>query len=217
MLNRWFISLQATEVLPPDSNSKVFDDACGIGTVTAEVKKAFPDIPVLAIDSAPGMLEVFNRKAKKHHFKNVETRLLDGGDLTGTYIHTPSRNVNLVYVLKAHFSLFFFLSFFSLFFPFLFLVQTSSKRRPRAKLTHPRRRLRQLHTRFRLHFHRPRPQRFRLHQRALPRHRPWRCFGHEHLGRPVSPEHWEPVGQSLPDSASGLQSTHGHEPDMVEA
>lgn len=77
-------TLQATHVLPPDSSSTVFDDACGIGTVTAEVKKHFPEIPVLAIDSSAGMLKVYNRKAKKHGFKNVKTRLLDGGNLTGT-------------------------------------------------------------------------------------------------------------------------------------
>lgn len=75
--------IQATQVVPPDSSSTVFDDACGIGTVTAEVKKHFPDIPVLAIDSSAGMLEVFNRKVKKHNLKHVKSRLLDGGDLVG--------------------------------------------------------------------------------------------------------------------------------------
>lgn len=84
-------NLQATQVLPPDSSSKVFDDACGIGSVTAEVKKSFPDIPVLAIDSSAGMLKVFDRKVKKHDLKNVEARLLDGGNLTGI----PPTTINL--------------------------------------------------------------------------------------------------------------------------
>lgn len=36
------------------------------------------------------MLEVVNRKAKKHGWKNVETKLLDGGDLNGASIlHDP--------------------------------------------------------------------------------------------------------------------------------
>lgn len=78
-------TLQATQIVPPDSSSKVFDDACGIGTVTAEVKKSYPEIPVLAIDSSAGMLEVFNRKVKKHGLKDVEARLLDGGKLTGMF------------------------------------------------------------------------------------------------------------------------------------
>lgn len=76
--------------MPPNSSSAVLDDGCGLGTVTAEVKKSLPDLPVLAIDSSAGMLEVVNRKVKKHDWKNVETKLLDGGDLTGTIIlHDP--------------------------------------------------------------------------------------------------------------------------------
>ncbi|ERF74246.1 hypothetical protein EPUS_03436 [Endocarpon pusillum Z07020] len=77
---------QATQTLPPDSSSAVLDDACGIGTVTAEVKKSFPDISVLAIDSSAGMLKAYNRKAKKHDFKNVTTRLLDGGNVSSDSI-----------------------------------------------------------------------------------------------------------------------------------
>ena len=78
-----FCVIQATEIVPPDSSSAVFDDACGIGTVTAEVKKHYPDVPVLAIDSSAGMLEVFDHKVKKHDFKHVKSRLLDAGDLVG--------------------------------------------------------------------------------------------------------------------------------------
>ena len=74
---------QATNTVPPDSSSVVLDDGCGLGTVTAEVKKSFPDLPVLAVDSAAGMLKAFDRKAKKHDWKNVETKLLDGGEMTG--------------------------------------------------------------------------------------------------------------------------------------
>ena len=77
---------QATQTLPPTSSSAILDDGCGIGTVTAEVKKAYPDLSVLAIDSSAGMLEAVNRQAKKHDWKNVTTRLLDGGDLTGISI-----------------------------------------------------------------------------------------------------------------------------------
>ena len=75
--------VQATNTVPPSSSSVVLDDGCGLGTVTAEVKKSFPDVPVVAIDSAAGMLNNLNRKAKKHDWKNVETKLLDGGDMTG--------------------------------------------------------------------------------------------------------------------------------------
>ena len=74
---------QATTAVPPSSSSVVLDDGCGLGTVTAEVKKSFPDLPVIAIDSAAGMLKALHRKAKKHDWKNVETKLLDGGELTG--------------------------------------------------------------------------------------------------------------------------------------
>lgn len=69
---------------PPDGSSKVLDDACGTGIVTAEVKKSYPDVPVLAIDSSAGMLKVFEGKMEELGFKNVETRLLNGGNLTGT-------------------------------------------------------------------------------------------------------------------------------------
>ena len=61
----------------------VLDDGCGLGTVTAEVKKSFPDVPVTAVDSAAGMLKALHRKAEKHDWKSVETKLLDGGDMTG--------------------------------------------------------------------------------------------------------------------------------------
>ena len=74
---------QATNTVPPSSSSVVLDDGCGLGTVTAEVKKSFPDVPVVAIDSAAGMLNNLDRKAKKHAWKNVETKLLDGGNMTG--------------------------------------------------------------------------------------------------------------------------------------
>ena len=66
----------------------MFHDACGSGTVTIEVKKRFPDIPVLAIDSSAGMLEVLNRKIQHHDFKNVTTKHLDAGDLTGMCLHS---------------------------------------------------------------------------------------------------------------------------------
>lgn len=72
----------ATDTVPPSSSSLVLDDGSGAGPVTFEVKKAFPDVSVLATDSSAGMLKAFDRKAKKHHWKNVETKLLDGGDLT---------------------------------------------------------------------------------------------------------------------------------------
>ena len=97
-------AFQATHIVPPDSSSKVFDDACGIGTVTAEVKKHYPDIPVLAIDSSAGMLEVFNRKVKKHGLKDVEARLLDGGKLTGMFC------LRLVQLTSIYLRLFFRLS-----------------------------------------------------------------------------------------------------------
>ena len=77
---------QATQNLPPTLSSAILDDGCGIGTVTAEVKKAYPDLSVLAIDISAGMLDAVNRQAKKHDWKNVTTRLLDGGDLTGIFI-----------------------------------------------------------------------------------------------------------------------------------
>lgn len=73
----------------------VLDLGCGAGPVTVEVKKSFPDVFVLAIDPAAGMLKVFDRKAKKHDWKNVETKLLDGGDLNGSpaILHVPSKRL----------------------------------------------------------------------------------------------------------------------------
>ena len=65
---------QATQNLPPTSSSAILDDGCGTGTVTAEVKKAYPDLSVLAIDISAGMLDAVNRQAKKHDWKNVTTR-----------------------------------------------------------------------------------------------------------------------------------------------
>ena len=71
----------------------VLDDGCGLGTVTVEVKKSFPDLDIIAVDSSAGMLEVVNRKAKEHGWNNVVTKLLDGGDMTGTRIlHDPLLN-----------------------------------------------------------------------------------------------------------------------------
>ena len=77
---------QATQTVPPTSSSAVLDDGCGLGIVTVEVKKSFSDVHVLATDFSAGMLEAVNRKAERHGWKNVETKLLDGGDLTGTNI-----------------------------------------------------------------------------------------------------------------------------------
>ena len=54
--------------------------------MTAAVKQSFPDLSIVAVDSSAGMLDAFNRKAKKHGWKNVETKLLDGGDMTGTHV-----------------------------------------------------------------------------------------------------------------------------------
>ena len=89
--------VQATETLPPNPSSVVLDDGCGLGTVTAEVKKYFPDLSIVAIDSSAGMLDVVNRKAKKHDWKNVVTKLLDGGDMTGTRIlHDPFLNEHYI-------------------------------------------------------------------------------------------------------------------------
>ena len=75
----------------------VLDDGCGLGTVTAEVKKSFPDLSIVAIDSSAGMLDVVNRKAKQHDWKNVVTKLLDGGNMTGTRIlHDPLLNQHYI-------------------------------------------------------------------------------------------------------------------------
>ncbi|KAL6720789.1 hypothetical protein ACLMJK_002714 [Lecanora helva] len=71
-----------TQTVPPNPSSVVLDGACGLGTVTAEVKKAFPNLHVLAIDSSTGMIEAINRHANSRAWQNVETKVLDGGDLT---------------------------------------------------------------------------------------------------------------------------------------
>ena len=66
------------------------DDGCGLATVTAEVKKSFPDLDIVVVDSSAAMLDVVNRKAKEHGWKNVVTKIMDSGDLTGTRIlHDP--------------------------------------------------------------------------------------------------------------------------------
>ena len=79
-----------TQTVPPNSSSTVLDDGCGVGSVTAEIKKSFPELKIVAIDSSAGMLDALNRKGKKHGWKNVEKKLLDGGDMTGTHVlHYP--------------------------------------------------------------------------------------------------------------------------------
>ena len=80
-------SVQATQTLRPDPSSRFLDDGCGRGTATLEVKKSYPDASVVAVDNAAGMLEHFDERVKKHDWKNVSTKQLDGGDLTGTYFH----------------------------------------------------------------------------------------------------------------------------------
>lgn len=90
---------QATQVLPPNSSSAALDSGCGLGTVTAEIKKSFPDLSVLAIDSSAGMLKAVDRKTKEKNWKNVLTRLLDGRDLTGTPIlHKSQRALHSDYL-----------------------------------------------------------------------------------------------------------------------
>ncbi|CAD6585713.1 MAG: hypothetical protein ASARMPREDX12_002100 [Alectoria sarmentosa] len=71
-----------TETVPPNSSPTALDDGCGLGTVTAELKESFPNLPVVATDSSAGMIDVVDRKAEEHGWKNVDAKVLDGGDLT---------------------------------------------------------------------------------------------------------------------------------------
>lgn len=129
--------IQSTETLPPDSDSKFLDDACGIGTVTVEVKKLFPDAHILATDNAAGMLDIYNKKVEKHGYKNVTARLLDAGHLKGTtpqcfafspLLHISPPPISFLNANKPTFNL----------------------KKPR--LMHPRCSIRQHHTRFCLHY-----------------------------------------------------------------
>ena len=52
------------------------------------MKKSYPNATILAVDNASGMLEKFKEKVKKHEWKNVSTKHLDGGDMTGIFIHS---------------------------------------------------------------------------------------------------------------------------------
>ena len=54
--------------------------------MTGEIKKGFPDVPVLAVDPAEGMLRTFDRRTKDLGWENVERRALEGHNLTGILV-----------------------------------------------------------------------------------------------------------------------------------
>ena len=55
----------------------VFDNGSGTGVVTAAIRTRFPDLPILAGDLSPGMLELFEKKG----LPNVRTQVLNAVDL----------------------------------------------------------------------------------------------------------------------------------------
>ena len=93
-----------TETVPPNSSPTALDDGCGLGTVTAELKESFPNLPVVATDSSAGMIDVVDRKAEEHGWKNVDAKVLDGGDLTGTRTSYNSISTHTTSRVAVHFT-----------------------------------------------------------------------------------------------------------------
>ena len=92
-----------TETVPPNSSPTALDDGCGLGTVTAELKESFPNLPVVPTDSSAGMINVVDRKAEEHGWKNVDGKVLDGGDLTGTRSSCKSISTHTTSRVAVHF------------------------------------------------------------------------------------------------------------------
>lgn len=93
-----------TETVPPNSPPTALDDGCGLDTVSAELKESFPNLPVVAIDSSTGMIDVVNRKAEEHGWKKVDAKVLDGGDLTGTRSPYNSISTHTTSRVAVHFT-----------------------------------------------------------------------------------------------------------------
>ncbi|CAF9918036.1 MAG: hypothetical protein ALECFALPRED_000475 [Alectoria fallacina] len=91
-----------TETVPPNSSPTALDDGCGLGTVTAELKESFPNLPVVPTDSSAGMINVVDRKAEEHGWKNVDGKVLDGGDLTGVSSSVITHALDTFFVDLAH-------------------------------------------------------------------------------------------------------------------
>ena len=72
-------------------DARALDNGAGSGVVTTALRARFPNIPILAADLSPGMLETIQAKQLPH----VECRVLDAVDLgpgvaDGTFTHALS-------------------------------------------------------------------------------------------------------------------------------
>lgn len=57
------------------------DNACGTGIVTQLIKDSHPTAHIHCADIAPGMVDIVKEKAQALDWVNVETAVLDAGDL----------------------------------------------------------------------------------------------------------------------------------------
>ena len=71
--------------------ANVFDNGCGTGVVTTALSARFPNIPILAGDLSPGMVDMVEKKG----MPNVRTQLLDAVNLS------PLENDTFTHVLST--------------------------------------------------------------------------------------------------------------------
>lgn len=62
---------------PVTPESNILDNACGTGLVSEIMKTHYPSVPITGVDLAPGMIDVYNSKAQKQAWKNVQSKIQD--------------------------------------------------------------------------------------------------------------------------------------------
>jgi ubiquinone/menaquinone biosynthesis C-methylase UbiE len=68
---------------PINSSSYILDNACGTGIVTSLLKSQHPNVRILGVDLAPGMIETFKAKVAEKGWENVESKVVDSRKLEG--------------------------------------------------------------------------------------------------------------------------------------
>ncbi|RDL39541.1 Uncharacterized protein BP5553_03881 [Venustampulla echinocandica] len=67
--------------LPITDDSNILDSACGTGLVTAVIKSKYPTARILGSDIAPGMISIYEARAKENNWPSVSSAVLDVRDL----------------------------------------------------------------------------------------------------------------------------------------